>query len=128
MSEGTTPRSILIAEDDKPMASALQGKLTRAGFSVTVVSNGEEALEQIKQKTFDLIISDLVMPRKNGFDLIRDIRALGNQVPIIVSSNLNQEEDLKKIMELGANGYFSKADTTISQVVERVRQIFEIQS
>lgn len=123
-----TVRSILIAEDDKPMAAALQGKLERAGFSVVVVFNGEDALEQTKQKTFDLIISDLVMPMKNGFDLIRDLRASGNQTPIIVSSNLNQEEDLRKIMQLGANGYFSKADTTISQVVERVQQIFETQT
>ncbi|MEK7552813.1 MAG: response regulator, partial [Patescibacteria group bacterium] len=69
MSEEKTLGKILLAEDDKFLSVALGDKLTRAGFTVIKAINGEEALDKIKSEAPDLVLLDLIMPRKNGFEV-----------------------------------------------------------
>lgn len=114
-------KKILIAEDEKPMANALSLKLTSAGFETTLVYDGESAVSAAKNTPFDLIILDLVMPKKDGFFVLAELRKLMIATPVIVSSNLSQEEDIKRAKELGARDYFIKSDTTLAQIVEKVK-------
>ena len=113
---------ILVAEDEKPMAKALELKLTSVGFEVEVAFDGEEAIKKIKDNKYDLILLDLVMPKVDGFDVLKEIQNLKLSTPVIVSSNLSQEEDRKKAKDLGAKDYFVKSDTTLNELVEKVKQ------
>lgn len=111
---------ILIAEDEKPLAKALSLKLTKAGFEVVEAHDGEEALNQIKNNTFDLILTDLVMPKVDGFHLLQEYKNLGRSAPVIVLSNLGQDEDIKKAKEMGALDFLVKASTPLSKILELV--------
>ncbi|MCW1930563.1 MAG: response regulator [Candidatus Kerfeldbacteria bacterium] len=115
-------KRLLIVEDEKPIAKALQLKLSHSGFDVELAMNGEEALQCIEKNTFDLILLDLIMPKMNGFDFLEELKKRKNSVPVIVSSNLSQEEDMKRVKTLGAVDYYVKSNVTIAQVVEKVNR------
>lgn len=112
---------ILIAEDEKPLAKALGLKLTKAGFAVTEASDGQEALDKVATTTFDLILLDLVMPKVDGFHFLAEVQKKGIKTPVIVLSNLGQNEDIKKATELGAVGFFVKASTPLAKILELVK-------
>ena len=116
-------KRILIAEDEKPMANALGLKLTSVGFEISLVYDGEAAVEAAKKTPFDLIILDLVMPVKDGFYVLEELKRLKIATKVIVSSNLSQEEDIKRAKELGASDYFIKSDTTLAEIVEKVKGV-----
>ena len=115
-------KNILIVEDEKPMALALRNKINHAGFNVTAVFNGEEALEAFGKEQFDLALMDLMMPQMDGFTLLQKLRDQGITTPVIVSSNLSQESDMEKAKALGAVGFFVKSNTPIKEVVEIIEQ------
>lgn len=116
------PKKILIVEDEKPMAKALELKLTREGFEAKAVFDGEKALKILESETFDLILLDLVMPNLNGFGVLTELKARNIKTPVIVTTNLSQEEDEKKAKELGATDYLVKSDTSIIEVVNFVKK------
>jgi DNA-binding response OmpR family regulator len=118
-------KKILIAEDEKPMAHALELKLSSEGFDVTVVDNGETAIEILEKNDFDLVLLDLVMPKKDGFDVLTAMHDKNNSTPVVVLSNLSQGEDLDRAKKLGAKDYFMKADTSIEEVVEHINKALE---
>ncbi|MEK7123945.1 MAG: response regulator [Patescibacteria group bacterium] len=117
-------KKILIVEDEKPMVLALELKLKNAGFKTKTASNGEEALETLSKEKFDLILLDLVLPEKNGFAVLAEMRGRGDETPVIVLSNLGQKEDIKRTKELGAANYFVKAETSITEIVGHIKNVF----
>ena len=121
-----TLKKILIAEDEKSMAHALEMKLNKSGFDAKAVFDGEEAILELKAHKYDLLLLDLMMPKKNGFDVLLEMKQNNIKVPTILSTNLCQEDDLKKGKELGAVDYFVKSDTPIYEVVERIKKILPI--
>lgn len=116
---------ILIAEDEKAMAHALEVKLTKAGFEVELAVDGESALEQVKKKKYDLILLDIMMPRKNGFEVLEEFKKIGVKVPVIVTSNLGQSEDLTRAKSLGAKDYLIKSDTPIGKILEKITELLK---
>lgn len=113
-------KSILICEDEQAISKAMQLKLTKAGFEVEQAFNGQEALDKLKDKKYDLVLLDLLMPKVDGFSVLEELKRQGSKQKIIVTSNLSQDEDKKRAEELGAVGYLVKADTSISKIVEYV--------
>jgi two-component system, OmpR family, response regulator ArlR len=116
-------KKILVVEDEKPMARALELKLNHEGFQVKSVYNGEEALLLVKKEPFDLILLDLVMPKINGFEVLSMLREFEIKTPVIVMTNLSQEQDEKKARDLGAVNVFIKSNVTLSKVVEYIKTI-----
>lgn len=114
-------KKILIAEDEKPMARALELKLKNEGFDMTVAYNGKEAIEKIDKEKFDLVICDLIMPQVDGFGVLKHIKDKKINTKIVVASNLSQEDDRKKAKELGAIDFLVKSDTPIAKIVEKVK-------
>jgi DNA-binding response OmpR family regulator len=116
----TTPtqKHILILEDEKPMAMALEIKLGRAGFKVTAVSNGVLGLEALAHDTFDLIMCDLIMPKMDGFHVLEELRARNCTIPVVIMTNLSQEEDKARAMSLGARDFIVKSNTPIADIVQ----------
>lgn len=119
-------KKILIVEDEKSMAKAMRLKLNKENFKAKAVFNGEEALQVIGEEKFDLIILDLMMPKMNGFEVLQKLKERNNKTPVIVASNLSQEEDVIKVKKLGAVDFFIKSNTPIKELVESVKKILEI--
>jgi len=118
-----TTKRILVIEDEKPMAHAMQMKLERSGFSATEAHNGETALEELERNTYDLIMCDLIMPKMDGWQFMQELRARNITTPIIVMTNLSQDEDRVKAAELGAQAFIVKSDTPIAEIVELVKKV-----
>ena len=116
-------KRVLVVEDEKPVAKALVLKLTRAGFDAKAVFDGEEALKTLESERFDLIILDLVMPKMDGFQLLAELQSRKSEIPIIVTSNLSQGEDVKRAKSLGVREYFVKSDTPIADVITHVKRV-----
>lgn len=114
---------ILLVEDDKFLSTALGDKLTREGFVVIKTTNGQEALAKIRLERPDLVLLDLIMPQKNGFEVLAEMKLepLTKHIPVIVLSNLGQEADIKKAKDLGASDYLVKSDVEMKTVVEKIK-------
>lgn len=117
---------ILIAEDEKALARVLELKLTKAGFAVVIAEDGEEASKLLASESFDLVLLDLVMPKKDGFAVLSELAGKKATLPVVVLSNLGQTEDEKKAKELGAVDYWVKADISLVDVVNRIKKLLDI--
>ncbi len=113
---------ILLVEDEKPLAQSLKIKLEQAGFTVVLAHNGHEGLGFMDQRTFDLILLDLVMPVMDGFEMLEELKRRKNKIPVIVTTNLSQGKDLQRAKSLGATDYTVKVDTPLRVIVERIRE------
>ena len=116
-------KKILVAEDEAPMARALQMKLQGAGFDADIAKNGQEAIEKIKACKYSAILLDLMMPLVNGFEVLQYIKENCKEIPVVVITNLSQEEDEQKAKDLGVVGFFVKSDTPITDIVKRVVEV-----
>lgn len=117
-----TKKKILILEDEKPLAHALELKLTHEGFDVVTTDNGETGISILEKENFDLVLSDLIIPGIDGFGVLEMIRAKKIKIPVIVMTNLNQDEDRKRATDLGAVEFFVKSNSTLSEIVEVVKK------
>jgi len=114
-------KNILVVEDESPLAFALQNKLKVAGFNVDHAENGENAILLASKKDYDLILLDLMMPRINGFEVLQYLKKeKKSKAPIIILSNLGQEEDVQKALKMGASDFYIKTNTPIFKVVDKV--------
>lgn len=121
---GTTgARKLLIAEDEKPLAHALELKMKKEGYDVTIALTGPDAAREALTGQYAIILLDLIMPQLDGFSVLQSLKEKQIKSAVIVLSNLGQEEDQKKAKELGASEYFVKANTPIAQIIERVKSL-----
>ncbi|MEK7607273.1 MAG: response regulator [Patescibacteria group bacterium] len=118
-------KKILIVEDEKPMARALELKLAHGGFDAVVAYDGEQGLDLLKTHSVDLILLDLIMPKLDGFAVLTELKQKGNKTPVIILSNLSQGGDEKRARELGALEFYIKSNTPIADIVTRVEQILK---
>lgn len=116
-------KKILIAEDEVSIANALKLKLQHEKFEVTHVENGNDALTEIQNNSYDLILLDLMMPGKDGFGVLEELKNKGNKAKILVTSNLGQAEDRERAKSLGAADFLVKSDTSLVDIVKRVRDL-----
>lgn len=119
-----TPVRILLAEDDRLLRTAAATALRRHGFEILTATHGEEALALVQAKTPDLILLDLIMPKLDGFEVLRRLKADPERrmIPVIVLSNLGQDSDVQRALDTGAAGYFVKSNLSLQDLVERVKE------
>ncbi len=122
MAGKTVSKKILVIEDEKPLARALELKLVHEGFEVKTALNGELALGYLKAEKFSLIICDLILPKIDGFQILEFIRDSKIKTPVIVLTNLSQSEDEKRVRALGASDFFVKSNTPIAKIVEHIKE------
>ena len=115
-------KKILIAEDDMFIAQAYKTKLEATGAEVKLAEDGAEAIEILKTYEPDVVVLDLVMPKQDGYDTLKLIRASDKhkKLRIIVATNLSQEEELKKAKDAGADLCLIKSDTGVEKMAEIV--------
>lgn len=115
-------RRILIVEDDKFSLNAYRVKLQKVGFEIKIAMDGEEAIEILKSYTPGLIILDLILPKKDGFSVLAELKANESwkKIPILIVSNLGQKEDIDRGMVLGAKDYVVKTDLSLDDLVKKI--------
>lgn len=116
-------KSILIVEDEKPLANALKEIFSEAGFKVEASYDGVQALDTLKKKRFDVILLDLLMPGLGGYDVLEIVKSEHHDTKIIIVSNLSREEEIQKAKEKGAADYIVKSDVSLSDVLQRVKKV-----
>jgi DNA-binding response OmpR family regulator len=119
---------IAIIEDDPVIAQMYRMKFDSEGFEVAVASNGEEGVGIVQAMKPDLILLDMQMPIMDGLEALTIIRShhWGKKIPVLVLTNLGEEEAPKKIHLLDIAGYIVKADLTPRQVVERAKEVLKL--
>jgi len=120
-------KKILIVEDDVVLREVLAGKLSQKGYEVSSVEDGELALTEIKRQKPDLILLDILMPRKGGMEVMEELNKDNdlNKIPIIVISNSGQPVEVQRARELGAKEFLIKAVFDPSEVLEKVEKILK---
>ncbi len=115
---------ILIIEDDQFLLKIYSNKLRAEGFEVSQAAEGNEGLRKVTDEKPDLIILDLILPGKNGFDILAEIKTNDEtkDIPVLILSNLGQDKDIKRGLEMGAVDYFVKTDIKLSDVLGKVRE------
>lgn len=116
-----TIKKILVAEDEKPLAHAMELKLTNAGYEVTVANDGDQAIQYLKNNKYDLLLLDLIMPVSDGFNVLQNMKNSKNNTPVIVMSNLSQEEDKIKTTHFGVKDFFIKSDTSLAELISKIQ-------
>jgi two-component system response regulator AtoC len=116
---------IAIIEDDAAIHQMYRMKFETEGFDVRLASDGKAGAELVKSFRPDIILLDLQMPEVDGVEALREIRGhdWGKRIPVIILTNLGEEESPKEIAALGISGYIVKADLTPRQVVARVKDV-----
>ncbi len=117
-----SPKKVLIVEDDLHISKVYQIQLAKEGFSIALAFDGEEAVKVMEKENPDLIILDLMLPKKDGFWVLEEARkkAKFSKIPILVISNLGQNNDQKRAMELGATEYLVKIDHSIQELIDKI--------
>lgn len=114
---------ILIIEDDDFLRSLAVTKLEKEGFTVSMAANGQEGLSLVQSVMPDLLILDLMLPIMSGFDVLEKMKSddATKHIKVIVFSNLGEESDIKKCLDMGANDYLVKANFTLDELVEKIK-------
>lgn len=119
---------ILIVEDDNCLLEMLVKISIEEGFSIEIAVDGEAGLEKIGNGSFDLVLLDLVLPKLHGLDLLKKLKEENNTTPIIVLSNLFDQESMDKATALGAKDYIVKAQSTPREIVQKVKNFLSEQN
>ncbi len=117
--------TILVVEDDKFLRGLIVGRLLGEGFTVLEATDGAMGIEMAREQNPALVLLDLMLPGKDGFDVLKEIRedAGASSIPVIVLSNLSQQEDIDRAHALGAKEFLVKAQFTPSEIVEKIKAI-----
>lgn len=113
-------KKVLIVEDERPLAHALQLKLEREGIETQIATNGEECLKFINEQKFDVVLLDMMMPVLGGFAVLEEINKMTTKPTVFVLSNLSVHDDQDKVLSMGAKKFFIKSDTPLSVIVEEI--------
>ena len=113
---------ILIAEDDRELRQLFSHVLTKHGYTVTGVSNGQQALDTMDTDYFDLIITDIMMPVMDGYEFVRQLRDVGNTTPVLMITARDAFDDMRMGFQSGVDDYMVKP-INVNEMVLRVRAL-----
>jgi len=118
-------KRILVVEDDKFLRDLILKKLKEEQYETTFAIDGGEAIKKIEEEKPDLVLLDLILPSLSGFEVLKQVKADArpeiNSIPVIILSNLGQEDDIKKGIDLGAKDFLIKAHFTLSEIIGKVK-------
>jgi len=118
------PKKILVVDDEPAVREIYNREFTTAGYKVVIATNGEEGLLKAGEENPDLILLDVMMPKMSGIDTLKNLKKneLTKNTPILLLTNLGEEQLIKEGFSLGADGYLLKVSYTPAQVVEECRK------
>ncbi|PIW95350.1 MAG: response regulator [Candidatus Moranbacteria bacterium CG_4_8_14_3_um_filter_34_16] len=121
-------KRILIIEDEKALRETLEDYLREDGFDVKIAMDGEIGMNLIKEEEFDLIVLDIILPKKDGFKILEEVKEdeKRKNIPVIILTNLESVEDIQKAFERGVTNYLVKSDHSLIEVSEKIKKILKI--
>jgi DNA-binding response OmpR family regulator len=119
-------RKVLIVDDEEVVRTSLRSHLAKLGYEVQEAADGEQAVEELLKDDFDLLICDILMPKKGGWEVIKEVRSNSKtkHLPVIVLKAKNEESDIFKGYDLGANYYMTKPFTK-AELLYGLRLMFD---
>ncbi len=117
---------ILLIEDDPVLSKVINEELKENDFQVFLADDGEKGIKLAKTKKPDLILLDLILPSKHGFDVLEELKAFSgtNDIPVIIMTMLSSDEDIKKGLKLGATDYIVKSQHSVAEIIENIKNFF----
>ena len=117
-------KKILIIEDDEHISRIYEAKFSQEGVETVVVQSGEEAVASVRKEEPNLIILDIMLPKKDGFMILEEIKQDSKlaSIPVLVISNLGQESDKERAFELGAKEYMVKVEYPVQEVIDKIKE------
>ncbi len=118
-------KKILILEDEEIILDLLSDKLSKQGYEITTARNGKDGMDMMEKEIPDLLLTDVIMPEKNGFDVISEMRQneLLRNVPVIIISNSGQPVEIDKAKALGVLDWVIKTEFDPQEIIEKVKQV-----
>jgi DNA-binding response OmpR family regulator len=119
-------QKIVLVEDDEILSKVLFTELKDAGFEVSQAFDGEAGLELVRSKQPNLVLLDILLPKKQGFEVLEELKKspTTKDIPVILLTMLGEDEDIKKGLRLGANDYLVKSSHAVAEIVEKVKNFF----
>jgi len=117
-------KRILFIEDESALQKTFSDRLSQEGYQIISALDGKRGLDLAKTEKPDLILLDLILPKMNGFEVLRNLKEdeETKNIPVIVLTNLERMEDVEKAIELGATTYLVKAQYSLEEVVEKIKK------
>ena len=118
----TQNKKILLIEDDMFLSKIMEERLQDEGWEINLAGNGEEGLQKAKTFAPNLILLDMILPKMNGFEVLEELKKEKStkDIPVIVVSNLGQDEDMKNAKKKGAVDYLVKSNFSMKAIIEKV--------
>ena len=118
-------KKVMLIEDDRFLSSLIRARLEKDGLSVVQSFDGDDAIKRLPDERPDLVILDLIMPKTNGFDVLKSIALMPGleRTPVVIVSNLAQDSDIEKAQQLGAKAYFVKVKISIDDLVGKIEDL-----
>lgn len=120
-------KKILFIEDESALQRAASEVLTEKGYTVLSALDGELGLKTAKTETPDIILLDLILPKKDGFEVLKELKAdpATQAIPVIILSNLAESADVERALTLGARTYLVKTNYRLEEVVEKIDSVLK---
>lgn len=121
-------KKILIVEDETTLRKSLSEFLTAEGFEVLEAADGEKGLELAKKEKPDLVVLDIILPRKDGYEVLSELKVDEGtkNIPVILLTNLEKPEDIDRAFEKGANTYLVKSNYKLEDVAKRIKETLKL--
>jgi len=120
-------KKILFIEDESALQKTFRDVLEKEGYQMISALDGESGLRLAKSQKPDLILLDLILPKKDGFEVLKELKKdeSTKEIPVIVLTNLEDIESVERAIELGATTYLVKAQYTLTEVIQKVKKALE---
>jgi len=117
-------KKILVVEDDRSLQSAIVEMLNQEGYETVSAFDGEEGLAKLSREKPDLVLLDIILPKKDGFELLSQMKSNPEtkEIPVLILTNLGEVDKVQKAVALGATAFMIKADYSIKEVLEKVKE------
>jgi len=118
---------VLIVEDDVMLNKIYQTKLGIVGYKVFAAYDGEEGIKKMEETLPNIVLLDLMLPKKNGFEVLETVKQniKLNHIPVIILSNLGQGDDIERGKALGADDFLVKSNVKLEMVLEKIEQVLQ---
>ena len=120
-------KKILFIEDDDNLIKSFGDEIKKDGIDFIYALNGEDGVKMAKKEKADLILLDIILPKKSGFDVLKEIKEdeTIKNTPVIILTNLEEEKDIEKALSNGAYTYLVKANYSLNDIIKKVKEVLE---
>ena len=119
-------KKILIIEDEKALLMAMKSKLEANGYEIFVAEDGELGQKLILEKKPDLVLLDITLPKKSGFEILEDLKKEGVDIPVMIISNTDQKVEVERAQELGVKDYIIKTNSSPDEVLKKIERVIGV--